>query len=162
EWRYEVAMEKGAEELAIQATFAGSRHAELEVHDGAQDFVREVEIENGAKWSQLEPHNGSWLLPDDDSLHRIRYRFLLKDGCDKLRNPDVAVHYDTAFVASPSVWLLHPSTADDGGTYRIHVSGPGEVRCVCGVFPARSGEPGVYSGDASDLQRAPPSAFGPM
>ncbi len=157
-WRYRVEAGPGARELAIEAEFAGGVPEEFSVGEGAEPFVRGVEIERGGAWRPLPPRGDSWFAPSCVARGcRVRYRFLLAEAAAALDDLDRAVAQGgEAFLAPPSTWLLRP--LGGRGRVRLSVAMPPGVEFVTGL--RREGPGGAFALEAGDLADAPYSGFG--
>jgi hypothetical protein len=155
-WRYEVTADASARELRVEATLAAGASEELSVDDGAEPFVRDVEVEEGGRWTRVAPRNDSWFVRACHTRGcRLRYRFQLGAAADKLDNEN-AQRFGELTQAPPSTWLLHPLNPPRGVTYRFHVTAPGGF--ASGVH--RAGD--AYEADANTLPDAPYAVFGPL
>ena len=158
-WSYDVTAGAGANELFVDATFPRGSEPELSVDDGAEPFVRDLALWQGATFRPVAPVGTSWFAPSCRSEGcRIRYRFLLRAAATSLDDPDVAIAHRGAWFAPPSTWLVRPVSGPLGRPYRFHVTTPPSVGFATGVYPAT--ELGTYSAAIPDLSAAPYSAFG--
>src|SRR5437763_15925958 len=63
DWHYEVTAGEGARELEIIATFPAGVSSELVIDPQADDFVSDVEIDEGGNWQSLELQDEGWIAP---------------------------------------------------------------------------------------------------
>ena len=160
-WRYEVQAGERARELTIEATLASSPTKELSVDEGAEPFIKDVELEDHGSWKRLQPKQGSWYAAACTSGCRLRYRVELGHCADRLGN-ETAARENAIIQAPPSTFLLHPTDAMEGRDYRFHVRTPAGLTFVSGVHLAPDGAADTYQADTGDLPEAPYSAFGPF
>jgi hypothetical protein len=158
-WTYEVVAGDQASELTIQADFPAGTEPELTIDDGAEKFVRDVNVARGQSWELVTAREGAWLVPGCRSGCRIRYRFLLAEATKTIADPDVAIAHQGALLAPPSTWLVRPASGPGNLAFRFHVTTPPGVAFATGVYPAAR-SPGWYEGTVSDLPSAPYSGFG--
>lgn len=161
-WGYEVLVLPGARELSVTATFTGDMDGELTVEEGAEPFVRDVEVIGPRGPARLDENHRSWFLrePCRPSC-TVRYRYRLLDAAQA--NDDVALAraVGDAIEAPPSTWLLRPARAFLGTPFSFHVAtSPGD-RFVSGVFPA-SAAPATFQGKADGHYQLAYAAFGSM
>jgi hypothetical protein len=158
-WAYEVNASPGGEELAVEAAFGGSTGEEFSVSEGAEPFLRELDVEDGHGWSPVAARGASWFLPVCNRGCRVRYRYALGDAARDNDHVRVARKTGAAIVAAPSVWLLRPVRAPLGTPFRFHVHvAPGDA-FVSGVFPL-PGAMDTYAGKTSEMFELPYAAFG--
>ncbi|MCU0685230.1 MAG: hypothetical protein MUF34_23820, partial [Polyangiaceae bacterium] len=157
-WRFHVEAGPGARELSIEAEFVRGSPEELVVSEGAEPFVKDVEVERGGVWARVEPRGGSWFVPSCPGWGcHVRYRFLLAEAAASLDDLDLAeVYGGEAFVAPPSSWLLRPLSAVGPGQVRLSVATPPGVAFVTGLHP----EGGAFVASIGDVDDAPYSGFG--
>jgi len=149
-WSYELGVSADGRELRVQATLPPSG-APLEVDDRAQEFVHDVEVQDGAGW------RAAGARPACPAGCVVRYRFLLGDAAHAAADADVADAFGGAFVAPASTWALHPGE-DEARAVRIHWLGPGPF--LSGAPPAASGADATFESIDVGLADAPYSAFG--
>src|SRR5262249_40935314 len=78
-----------------------------------------------------------------------------------IRDPDIAIAHQGAFLAPPSTWLLRPTTGPSNRTFRFRVTTPPGTAFATGVFPSKNA-PGWYEATITDLASAPYSGFGKL
>jgi hypothetical protein len=160
-WRYEVRASAELRVLEVVATFAPGASAELSVDDGAEPFVRDVEVESDGHWQRVRRRDRSWTVPAcaRDGC-RLRYRFMLADAADRL-DSEVAGHLGAAIQAPPSTWLVHPIGTHSTGEYRFRVTMPAGLQFATGVRESADGAD-WHGSDVHDLDDAPYSVFGQL
>jgi hypothetical protein len=162
-WRYEVLVGADARELYVDARIDAPLTAapvELSVDDGAEPFVRDVELEVApGRFAPVAARGTSW-YPQCAAGCRVRYRFQLGAAAARLDN-EVAGRAGPLLQAPPTTWLLHPIGPARDGLYRFHVSCPPGVRFVSGVARAPDGDDS-YQAEVEYLDDAPYSAFGSL
>jgi hypothetical protein len=167
-WHYEVSVGPRARELRVVATIAPGSPAELSVVDGAERFVRDVEVESEGRRRRLSIQRDAWVAPECARRGcTLRYRFLLGEAAERLDNEE-AEYLGEVIQAPPSTWLLHPWNAGEGRRCRFHVMTPPGLEFATGVLAAPGQEAGpgqlddVYELDSGDFWAPPYSAFGPL
>jgi hypothetical protein len=183
--RYEVVAGPGAAELTVQVAFPRGTPETLLVGEGADPFVRDVEVDTGSGFQvassprrpksyvdPLTPDTGGgpdaaqqrdlvWIAHGCSARGcRVRYRYLLAEAGRAIDDLDTAMDLHGALESPPSSWLLHPQGGS--GVYRFHVVVPPGLRFASGLPPAPDGAPDTYQGDLADLLEAPFSAFGTL
>lgn len=153
---FRVRVGANAETLYVAAAFPPGTTGLLELEDGGERFVRDVEVDRSGTWVGAGGPESALHFPECTKGCRLRYRFLLKEAAETLANPEAAAAYHGAFVSPPSTWLVHPREAGDGG-YRLQFSAPAGVGFLCGL--PRAAEADSYA-SASGLRVAPLCAFG--
>ncbi|MGO9828612.1 MAG: hypothetical protein ACLPJH_00620 [Myxococcaceae bacterium] len=143
-------------ELAIEASFPPGTGAELVLEDGGERFVRDVQRERGGRWVSAPLSGKSLPVPECSEGCRLRYRFLLGEAAEALRNPQSAGAVGTALVSPPSLWLLHPAEPALVG-YRLSIRASPGSQVLCGLSP--SADPDTYQSTAG-LRVTPLCAFG--
>jgi hypothetical protein len=146
----------------------------LGLDDGAQPFVADVALAEGAALRPIAPRGAAWPLPAcPASGCRVRYRYHLAEAAEAMDSPDYVARYANAFVGAPSSWLLRPldpAPPDAPGTtpdtaapprFRLRVATPEGIHFATGLFPAPT-EPAAVEAPLGDLEMAPYSAFGPL
>jgi hypothetical protein len=161
-WRYDVVAGPGARQLRIDAWLPPGSLADLVVRRGAERFVHEAEVEDGDGWREVPWRGAALHAPECAHGCHLRYRFDLSDAAVALRDTDLAIAWGDVVEASPSVWLLHPTLAPRGASYRFRVRTPADVSFATGIFAAEDAAPGTYEADATTIGVAPYAAFGPM
>ncbi|HEU4406992.1 MAG TPA: hypothetical protein VFS43_17115 [Polyangiaceae bacterium] len=159
-WQVRVEAGPGGRELAVEADLPRGVPEELGVGEGAEPFVRGVEIEQGGAWAPVAPRGDAWLAPACAARGcRVRYRFSLAEAAAALDNFDQAEAYGgEAFLAPPSTWLLRPLAASGPARVRLRVVTPPGVEFITGL--RREGEGGPFVFGVDDLADAPYSGFG--
>jgi hypothetical protein len=163
-WRYRVDVGPGARELAIEGEFSGASAEELSVAEGAEPFVRGVEVLEGRAWSPVAARGESWFVPACAARGcRVRYRFDLAGAAAALDDFDRAGGYEGgAILAPPSTWLLRPLGVAGPGRLRLAVAAPRGVAFVSGWPREGGGDEGAYVADVGDVDDAPYAGFGPF
>jgi predicted metalloprotease with PDZ domain len=147
-------------ELAVVASFEAG-DGTLSADDEAWRFVRAVEFARGAVWQPATQRDNAWLVPCAAGC-RVRYRFALREAADALHDIDTAVASGDVLLAPPSTWLLHPSVPAHKARFELHVEPGPDARFVTAFEPAPGGRANSYRADASVLEDASFSAFGPL
>jgi hypothetical protein len=147
--------------LDVEAWIAPGYPVELSVDDGAEPFVRDVEVESGGRWRMVRVHNRGWNVPgcERQGCH-LRYHFMLVEAADRL-DSEVAGYLGHAIQAPPSTWLLHPIGARRAGEYRFHVAMQPGVQLATGVRES-PGNANSFGADIHDLDDAPYTVFGKL
>lgn len=145
--------------MSIEARFPAGTSEELSVESGTERFVRQVRLVNGQSQS-IAPRGTSWFAPHCAKGCRIQYEFALAEAGESLADSDLAAKYGEVFESPPGAWLLRPLRAPPGARMRLRVSGPAGQFAT--GLPRAVGALDVYEAAASDLPRAPYSAFGPL
>jgi hypothetical protein len=158
-WFYEVSIPRDLRVLSIEARFPEGTSEELSVESGTERFVRKVTLVGGHP-QDVALRGTSWFAPRCAKGCRIRYEFALAEAAASLANSDLAAKYGDVFESPPGAWLLRPLRAQSGARMRLHVSAPAG-QFATGLLRA-AGAPDVYEAAASDLPRAPYSAFGSL
>jgi hypothetical protein len=155
--RYEVTASEGARELSIEARIPAfpDRDGELSVSDGAEPFVRDVELVSAGGTTLIEHRGDSWFAPGC-AAHgcRIHYRFVLREAAAARDDEDLAALYGEIVESPPGAWLLRPLRVPDDATAELHVATPEGMRFVAGL------PPGPIS--VSALGGLPYAAFGDL
>jgi hypothetical protein len=144
-----------AETLSVEAAFPAGSTGWLELEDGGERFIRDVEVDQSGTWVSARPES-TLRLPECTKGCRLRYRFLLREAAEALANPQAAAAFQGAFVSPPSTWLVHPREPALGG-YRLQFTAPVGVGFLCGLPMAAEAD--TYA-SASGLRVAPLCAFG--
>jgi hypothetical protein len=159
---YDVAVGQGARELVIDARLGAGGTDALHVDPAVVPYLRDVEVEEKDDWREAPKDDHGWTVPGCGARGcRVRYRFLLADAAAALYDLDEAEDIGGAFESPPSAWLLRASDVAAGTPYRFHVTTAGDARFVTGVFAAAD-DARAFAGDASAIDDAPFSAFGPL
>ncbi|MEO6421088.1 MAG: hypothetical protein ABIP39_16870, partial [Polyangiaceae bacterium] len=163
EWRYEITMDAEARVLAVAATFPVGTTSKLSVSDGAEPYVKDVEIENRGAWERLSITDDIWLAPTCVQGCRVRYRFHLAEAANALDRDDLASGLGGLIQSPPATWLLHPLVAQDPEQqFRFHVVTPAGVSFATGVSRSSDGAQATYEAPARDLGAPPYSLFGKL
>ena len=158
-FRYEVRFEAGRQ-LSIEGSFEALGSAAFSLDRSALPFVENVEFARGEGWIRATEQDDSWLVPCDAGC-RIRYRFLLREACEKLHEADTAIAAGDVLIAPTSTWLLHPST-ETSAEFELHVEPGPEAHFVTGLHALRNGRPNSYRAPGNILDDATYAAFGPL
>jgi hypothetical protein len=143
----------------VDASFAPTTHDLFSVDEGAERFVEQVEIAQGAGFVPAALEGAAWRVPCGAGC-RVRYRFLLGAAADALNDIDTAIASGDALVAPPSTWLLSPPSAPPGALLEFHVEvGPG-ASFASGFQRSPSGKPNSYVAPAAALDDSSFAAFG--
>jgi hypothetical protein len=158
-WSYEVVAAAHGETLSIDAVFPSGTGTSFTVEDGAEAFVRDVVLHDGARVTPIAEVKERWLVPKCATGCRISYRFALAEAARSSHQRDVAMMHGEAVEAPPSSWLLRPLEAAMGIAFRFHVtSAPGDAFAT-GVFPV-AGLEDTYEGHTVQGFDLPYAAFG--
>jgi hypothetical protein len=166
-WHYDVVAGTDARELTIEVAMPPGPARRLSVDDGAEPFVRDVEVEIvGGEPRPVVPSALMWSVPPCPPRHacRVRYRFLLAEAAAAFDTPGYAQDHNGVTLSPPSTWLLRPMDVEgdpETTRFRLRVSTPEDISFVSGIFPSRA-EPGAFEASMADLPGAPYSAFGAM
>jgi hypothetical protein len=134
--RYDVTASEGARELAVEARIAPfpDHDGQLSVDDGAERFVRDVEIVSAKGAVPIEQRGDSWFVPECAMRGcRIRYRFALREAAEAREDDDLAALYGEVVESPPGAWLLRPLRAPAGAAAELKVSTPEGTRFVAGL-----------------------------
>src|ERR1043166_7769216 len=63
DWHYEVSTGAGAHELSVEGSIPAGLSSELSVNDGAEPYLRNVEILTYGVWQPIPERNLSWYVP---------------------------------------------------------------------------------------------------
>ncbi|MGO8998525.1 MAG: hypothetical protein ACLQVI_34830 [Polyangiaceae bacterium] len=157
-WSYEVVANGG--DLDVSATFPAGTAATFSLEAEATPFVADVATSTVNKAS-IVPDDGIWTIPECAAGCAVHYRFHLDAAARALDDMDSAVSTRGCIEAPPSAWLLRPTEHAAGTRYRFHVRAAAGSRFASGVHPVANA-PDTYAADASDLDTAPYSVFGPF
>lgn len=145
--------------LSVDVAFPAGTVSELTVAEGAEPFVRDVVVVDGAQRIPITASRGEWRAPSCRSGCRITYRFALADAARSSGDRDVARQHGDSFESPPSAWLLRPVDAAAGIPFRFHVtSAPGDAFAT-GVFPV-AGASDTYEGRSGNGFDLPYAVFG--
>ena len=136
--RYQVTAGAAALELVIEARIPAfpDGDGELSVNDGAEPFLREVEIISAQGTVPLERRGDSWFAPSCAARGcRLRYRFALREAATARDDDDVAKLYGEIVESPPGAWLLRPLRMSAGASAELSVSTPEGMRFVAGLPP---------------------------
>jgi hypothetical protein len=160
-WSYEVVAAKRAEALAVEAIFPRGTPSSFSVGEGAEPFVNDVVVVEGARRTAVHGHDGRWNIPACQAGCRVGYQFALRKAGAASGDRSLAEAIGDVVEAPPSSWLLRPVDAPVGSTFRFHVtSAPGEAFAT-GVFPV-AGAADTYEGQTVEPFDLPYAAFGPL
>ena len=158
-WSYEVVASERGETLTVDATFPPGTGTELTVGDGAEPYVHDATVIQGARRTPIPGSRGMWAAPSCASGCAVSYRFDLAGAARGNAKRDVAQMHGEAIQAPPSSWLLRPAEIVMGVPFRFHVkSAPGDA-FTTGVFPV-PGAPDTYEGHTDGSFDLPYAAFG--
>ena len=87
-WSYEVVASPHGEVLTVDAAFPAGTITELTVAEGAEPFVRDVVVIDGARRTPIAGARGQWRAPSCAAGCRIAYRFALGEDTRR-RNTSV-------------------------------------------------------------------------
>jgi len=156
DWDYLVTSSQGAKVLDVSAALTQAASAELSVSERAEPFVRKVQVERRGAWENVEPREGSWMVPDCTSGCRIRYQFALEEAAKQVgRDPTARRLAEGVFESPPHAWLLHPMQARKDERLRFRVESPSGEQFATGL-PGN----GVYELAAGDIGHVPYAIFG--
>jgi hypothetical protein len=156
---FQVRVGAKAETLMVEASFPPGSTGWLRLEDDAERFLRDVEVEKAGRWVSTPRGEEGVALPECSRGCRLRYRFLLREAAEAMRDPQAAAAFGQAYVSPPSSWLLHPRESPLHG-YRMHVTTAEGVRFLSGLPRADEADTYVYV-SASGLSVAPLCGFGP-
>ena len=163
-WRYEVLVDHGsggALELAADALFPAGSEPTLTLDKGAMAFVKDLRVSrNGSRWVSIAvaPGRETIDVPACAEGCRVRYRFALGEAAASIDDVDRAMKVDEDAVEAPaSTWLLHPTRAPVGETFRVHVTTAEGVSFASGVDAVASD---TYEADVMGLAKGPYAIFG--
>jgi len=134
--RYQVTASAAARELVIEARIPAfpDRDGELSVDDGAEPFVRDVEIFSKQGRVAVERRGDSWFAPGCAAGGcRLRYRFALREAATARDDDDVAALYGEIVESPPGAWLLRPLRLPVGASVELSVSTPEGMRFVAAL-----------------------------
>ncbi|MEO7330766.1 MAG: hypothetical protein ABI193_19475 [Minicystis sp.] len=170
-WRYQVTAGEAARELTIEAQIPPSCRDELRLDQDTEPFLRAVEVDAGAGFVPLAPARAAGgdgralcfhLPPCPSAGCRLRYRFALAEAAAARGTLVSATRHEGTLLSPPSAWLLHPIDPPDGQPFDLRVHTPPDLVFTTGLFRAPGSDAHRYTGDLSDLSRAPYSAFGAL
>jgi predicted metalloprotease with PDZ domain len=161
-WRYEITLGKDASELQVEACFPAATPTRFVVEEGADRYVREVDVASAGSWTRVQADHGGFTLPAcAEQGCRLRYRVELAGLARHFDDIDQALATHGTYLATPPHWLLHPSEEVEGARGRLHVTAPAGQRFVTGVTPAGDAAD-TYEADAAELSYGPYTGFGPF
>lgn len=158
-WSYEVAASPRGEMLSVDAAFPAGVVADFTVAEGAEPFVRDVVVMDGAQRIPLTASRGQWRAPSCQAGCRITYRFALADAARNSGDHDVARQHGDSIESPPSAWLLRPLEAAPGVPFRFHVTSAPDEAFATGVFPV-AGATDTYEGKTGNGFDLPYAVFG--
>lgn len=159
-WSYEVVASPRGQGLAVEAIFPAGTGTELSVGEGAEPFVRNVVVHDGARQTSISPAHDRWRIACAAGC-RVSYEVALGEAARAREDRAVARSQGdgSAIESPPSSWLLRPLEAAPGIPFRFHVtSAPGEA-FASGVFPV-AGVADTYEGHSGGGFDLPYAAFG--
>lgn len=158
-WSYEVVASPRGEVLTVEAAFPAGTVTELTVAEGAEPFVRDVVVIDGARRTTIAGARGQWRAPGCAAGCRISYRFALGEAARGSGDGDVARQHGDAIESPPSAWLLRPLDAASGIRFRFHVTSAPSEAFATGVFPV-AGASDTYEGSTGNGFDLPYAVFG--
>jgi predicted metalloprotease with PDZ domain len=148
----------GGRELSVEGTLAPGSPEELSVDDGAEPFVRDLEIDDGGGFAPVALRGTSWFAPGCTARGcKVRYRFALAEASARIDDVDRGMAMGETFLAPPSTWLVRPMSPTTRAPFRLRVTTPPGVHFVTGLARAADG---TYVADVNDVAEAPYSGFG--
>jgi len=159
-WHYRARLEARGE-LLVEARFDEKTDGEFSVDDELAPFVRQFEAADGDRWFSVAKRETSWSVPCAASCS-IRYRFALREACERLARADTAIAAGDVLISPPSTWLLHPTIEAKNADFELMVDpGPGArfVSAFERVSAARADHVQATLGVLDDASFA---AFGPL
>lgn len=148
----------GARELSVEGTLAPGSPEELSVDEGAEPFVRDLEVDDGGGFHALSPRGTSWFAPGCTARGcKLRYRFALAEASKRIDDVDRGMAMGDVYFAPPSTWLVRPMNPTSRAPFRLRVITPAGIHFATGL--ARE-ENGTYVADVSDVAESPYSGFG--
>ena len=158
-WSYEVVASPRGETLTVDAVFPPGSGTSFSVEDGAETFVHDVVLHDGASATKIAQSGDHWSIPKCSSGCKLSYRVALAEAARANGERSVAQMHGAAVQAPPSSWLLRPLGAVTGIPFRFHVtSAPGDAFAT-GVFPV-AGLEDTYEGRTVEGFDLPYAAFG--
>jgi hypothetical protein len=151
---YRVEADGQGQRLTIEARFPAGTPAALAVDRGAEPFVAQVALVDGAP---LARGGRTWLLDGCRSGCRVRYQFALAEAARALDDVDLAAMKAGTLIAPTSTWLLRPIDPRPRTAFRLTVTTPAGWAFVSGLRRAADGS---YQGLVPDGFLAPYAAFG--
>ena len=134
-YEYEVVVQEGATELAVEARISAPAAGCFEIGEGLEGYVVAAEARTGRKWRPIPRTNRCFDAPGARPL-AIRYRFALTQavaataGGDRRRRR--LYEEGGGFSVPPTAWLLRPA-AFARGRYRLRVRTPPGLHFVTGL-----------------------------
>ena len=158
-WFYEIVASPRAEVLTVEAALSAGTVTELTVAEGAEPFVRDVVVIDGARRTPIAGVRGRWRAPSCAAGCRITYRFALGEAARGSGDRDVARQHGDAVESPPSAWLLRPLDAASDVRFRFHVTSAPSEAFATGVFPV-AGATDTYEGSTGNGFDLPYAVFG--
>ena len=159
-WHYRVRLEPRGD-LLVEAGFDGKTDGEFSVDDELSPFVRQFEAADGERWLAVAKGETSWPVRCAAGC-RIRYRFALREACERLARADTAIAAGEVLISPPSTWLLHPTIQPKSAAFELAVEpGPG-ARFVSAFEPVSVAQADHYQAPLGVLDDASFAAFGPL
>lgn len=157
-WSYDVRILDRGRRIAGRATFPAGATA-LVVGAGAAPFVRSLEVRAGERWRELataESDRERWPVRSDAAL-TVRWTFDVEAAASALRDSQFGRAVGTAFLASPSTWLVRPSAGWRGKRAVLRVREGERARFATGITAAGAG---VHEFAAARIDRLPYTVLG--
>ena len=158
-WSYEIVASSRGEQLAVDAMFPAGTVTDLTVAEGAERFVRDVVVVDGARRTPVASSRGQWRIASCAAGCRINYTFALGEAARTSGDRDVASLHGEAIESPPSSWLLRPLEAAAGIPFRFHVTSAAGDAFATGVFPI-AGVADTYEATTGNGFDLPYAAFG--
>lgn len=155
-WAFEVTPTAGAQELNIQADLGPGSGELLNVDEGAEPFVQEVQIQSGTGWTPVPRRGAAWVASGCKAGCRLRYRYQLAQAAQRLDDIERAGLLHGALFAPPSTWLLRPEEQGTVGRWKLRVHASEDTPFHSGLMPSADG----FEAATDDLPESPYSAFG--
>lgn len=157
--RYHITARDGGAVLMVDAVLGPMHTLALSVSDGAEAFVRHVEVLHDGHWQAVPRGRNCWVVPawGRHGVH-VRYRFDAAAAGGKLHDIGIASTHGRVYHVCPEGFLLR-SWDSTPGLVRFSVATSGNTRFVTGV---RQVDTHVWQLRAQDIDLAPDAAFGPL
>ena len=146
-------------ELLVEASFDEHGDGAFSLDRDAQPYTKQVEYADGTAWTSVERQGESWAVPCTHGC-RLRYRFELREACERLNEADTAIAAGEVLIAPPSTWLLHPGSHLEQASFELKVD-PGSSHFVTAFQPV-AGPAGTFRAPLDALDDATYAAFGPL